>query len=840
MRILLINPPYSRLKGVGQAPYFPLGLGCLATAIPPEFGTVRILNLENPAPHEKSFPIDKETVYRFRSQSYAAYKEALRNQGHNAWNELKAVLREFKPELIGITSLTVSVEAVCKITTLIKEWHKNVPVVWGGVHPTFETEACLKEPGVDFVIRGEGEISFRELCRQLTFSEPDFQAVPGLSLVVNQKVVHTKAPDLISNLDQFFPPRRDVDFFSERYSPVAWGSIMASRGCPWQCTFCSSPRFWQRKLRYREPIHVFNEIKTIVSQGLTRHFTFWDDSFTANSRQVTEMCQLIIDHGLKITWKTATRTDLINDDLLRKMRQAGCIQLQIGIETGSPSMATRLKKDVDPHKSIEAVEKIKKYGIGSGAFFMAGFPDETKKDLEDTYRLMRNLDTDEIVLNVFDPMPGSEYYQEMKQQHLFLEPIDWKNFPLWPDQYFAHAMDEQEFNAQLEAMSSWIFSHNNRLDKKWHKNKLEIVFLLRYDRKFLFRKVASFLKSSFFTMFHLLAFRSFLTKRSVILIKWLFWRSGFLFLRFIPLKVLYYSGDVIGTIFSNLDRRRRMLIEEELSILLPQKGQSDLQEQALVSFKNFVKEQLEAFHYPNFTPRKRDQFIELHGAQNLTKFETNGKGAIFLTAHFGAHLLPILALEKQGVEVFQLGTPPAAWEEMVGKSVTFLEKDIFSIRHKLEKALPATFISLDSSLRPVFRILENNGVIIIAFDGRGGKKWRSKKFLGRLLQISTGPYQLAYSSGAPIIPTFTVRRDNVNHIYLHPPICLNKSLPKDEETDRAMDEFLALFHDYVIQYPGHYGWLLQAARVRAAHDSYPLLLELSDSADSLNNRSQQQ
>ncbi|MBN2382736.1 radical SAM protein [bacterium] len=826
MKILLINPPYSRLKSAGQAPYFPLGLGCLARSVSEHMATIKILNLENPGRKDKPFPIDKETVFRYRSQAYALYQRALHEPDHPAWQDLGEALKCFQPDLVGVTVMTVDVGAAVRITSMIKAWNKHVPVIWGGVHPTFEAESSLREPGVDFVIRGEGELAFQAFCEQLGRTKPEYDHVPGLSYHRNGTLIHNQPADLITNLEDYFPPRRDCDLNPERYSPVAWGSIMASRGCPWQCAFCSSPVFWQRRLRYREAGAVFQEIRDLVRQGLTRHFTFWDDSFTANARKVKELCELIIEHDLHITWKTATRIDLIADDLLDLMHKAGCVQLQIGIETGSMRMATLLRKDVDPQASITAVSRIKKHGIASGAFFMAGFHNETSADLDQTFHLMKALDTDEIVLNVFDPMPGSDCFNEMRQHKLFSEPIDWKDFPLWPDRHFAQLIPQDQFTALLEQMSTWIFASNNSPRRKWQKNKAELLFLLRFDRLVLLKKIAAFIQSSFSNLFHDQHKRPGQIRSLILLCKWLFWKAGAVFFRHVPLSALLSVGSLLGRMTYHLDRKRRTMIQHELELLLGETEDTGrLEPETKTAFINYYQELLETFHFPETHADTIMRRISADGYHHLEKALALKRGVIVLTAHFGAHLLPILALKPYGYKVYQLGTPPSAWEHMIGKQVSKREREIFQIRNQLEASLPATFIFLDSSLRQIYTILEQNAVLIIAFDGRGGTKWKHVPVLNRIFRISPGPFHIAYRNGSPIVPVFTVRQNRRNRVIFGEPILLDSMGSRKHETDRAIAHFVSIFETQLRQYPGHYGWLLQAARIRAELDEFPLCVE---------------
>lgn len=826
MKILLINPPYSRLKGLGQAPYFPLGLGCLAKALG-DVHHVRILNAENPSPHEKEFPIDKETVYRMRSQSYQSYQNSLKDKNRPVWQEIRQVLRAFKPDLVGITVMTVNAASAGAVSRLIKEWNGELPIVWGGVHPTYEYSWCLSCDSVDFVIRGEGEISFLSLANLLESGGKDKTTVPGLVYRQGNTLKVNEPASLITDLDTVFPPKREADLFPERYNPTAWGSIMASRGCPWKCAFCSSPSFWNRRLRYRDPIKVVDEIESLVNSGLTRHFTFWDDSFTANAKMTNELCDSILSRGLKITWKTATRIDLLDDELLGKMKKAGCIQLQIGIETGSPRMAQQLTKDIDPWKSIEAIKRIKKHGIGAGAFFMAGFPDEKEKDIDDTFNLMKELQADEIVINVFDPMPGSVIFEEMQQAGQLPETTNWLDFPLWPDRHFVTDIPQEVFNEKLEKISSWLFEYNNHPLQKWQKNKPELLFLIKYDHSFLWRKLVRFIKAKLFRKIPLFDGHSF-RENVRDAMKLFAWKFGERLLPLFPLPFLYRVSDIAAEVFYRLDKPRRQTMTTELKLLLGDQFQPGNAESEIRSaFRNYLKEQVELFYFPHFTTELQKKRLVTEGAEHITAALESQNGVIALTAHFGSHLMPVYVLSSFG-ETFQLGTPPSAWEEMMGLSITACQKKIFNLRSRLEATLPVTFIFLNESMREVYRALKKNSIVIVAFDGRGGMKWKEMPFLHRKMLLSPGPFHIAYTSGTPIVPSFTIRENGLNRIVFHQPIIVDRAKKHDQAIEDAMASFLATFEGHLLRHPGHYAWLLQAARIRAANDAYPLFVDLMD------------
>ncbi len=495
-RVLFIRPPYTRLKGFGQAPYFPLGIGYLAAVANNMEGvSAKIYYPENPGPGEQEYLVDKQNVFRMRSIGQQRYFDALDNDKHPVWNEVRQVIQDTAPDLVGISVLSAEVGSGVKITEIVKSEFPDCPVVWGGVHPSFLIAESLEYTGVDYVIAGEGETALSQLIRSLqTGSVPtDIPGVYSAETRVAPCPVH-----LIRDLDTLDFPDRDNLYFPERFSPVAMGSIMHSRGCPWRCGFCSSRQFWMEKVRFRSAENVLSEIQRINRDFGVRVFTFWDDAFTADRSKTEQLCEAIIRFKPPIAWRTATRIDLLDDAMLRLMKRAGCIQLELGIETGSPRMLELIRKDIDPDAAARAIDRVSKHGIACGVFLMAGFPDETREDLKQTLQFMKRIQPAEIVLNIFDPMPGSEQYDRAIELGLLPQKPDFIKFPLWPDAHFVATMAPEEFNEIIDEISRYVFTYNSSRAALFRRAKPEILQLLRSDRKVLFTKGMRFLKRRLF------------------------------------------------------------------------------------------------------------------------------------------------------------------------------------------------------------------------------------------------------------------------------------------------------------------------------------------------------
>lgn len=221
---------------------------------------------------------------------------------------------------------------------------------------------------------------------------------------------------------------------------------------------------------------------------------FWDDSFTVNRKIIEKYCNAIINSKLKIVWKTATRADLVDKQILRLIKKAGCIKLEIGVESGSDRMKKLIHKDVTNEQIKRAFAMINKNGISSGAFFMAGFPEETLQDISQTFQFMKELNATEIFFNILDPMPGSKEYEKCIEFGLVPKNPDWNNFPLWPDAHYVKDISRDKFKEYVNMMAKMLYSKNNSFKNRFRRNKYLVISLLKYDPISLLKKAYRFIK----------------------------------------------------------------------------------------------------------------------------------------------------------------------------------------------------------------------------------------------------------------------------------------------------------------------------------------------------------
>lgn len=487
MKILLINPPYRRLMGTGSA-YFPLGLGYLAGVLEKEGHNVKIYNGEVPRNKKEYESNHKGGDFKHIMSSHAEYLKNLKDKDFFVWKEFKKSLNDFNPDLVGITARTPMLSSALEINRLVKEWNKDCLTVWGGAHPTVLPDEIIAMPGVDFLVYGEGELSLADLAKTIE-EKKDFSKVRGIYYkTADGKIVKNPAREYISDLDKLPFPARDAVFEEDLYTAGARSDLMASRGCPFMCTYCSAQSIWGRKIRYRPIPDVIKEIKVLRDKYGCEIIRFVDDSITVVRPWIEELCHALIKENLDVKWGCLTRVNLLDEPLLKLMVKAGCYRIDVGVESGSPRILEMMKKSITLDDVLRAAKLLDKYGIDWTAFFLTGFPYETKEDLEATAKFMKKINPYRVVLSSFTPYPGTEEYERAKQMGVLPKNIDWGLFDHnSPHNFFMKNVNREEYRKFFRNLSDYVSLRNTS------KIRGKEMYYLSHPISFL-RKVVKFVK----------------------------------------------------------------------------------------------------------------------------------------------------------------------------------------------------------------------------------------------------------------------------------------------------------------------------------------------------------
>jgi anaerobic magnesium-protoporphyrin IX monomethyl ester cyclase len=322
-------------------------------------------------------------------------------------HKIEETLKEKKPEVIGFSIMHANRWGGIDIATIAKQILPEVKIVFGGIGTTFLWEHLLTNfKGIDFCVLGEGEYSFLNLVKCIENENCEgINNIKGIAFRKGEKVVKTGDVEVIQDLDQLPMPSKYFEF----------QHLASSRGCPANCTFCGSPRFWGRKVRFHSPEYFVDQLEQLYRKGIT-FFYVSDDTFTMKKDRVIEICKKIIEKDLKITWFAISRVNHVNEEILYWMRKAGCIQISYGVESGSEKIRNLLNKNIKTDKIKKAFDITTKYGILARAYFIYGSPGESRETIQETMDLIHDIKPLSIIFYILDIFPGTALYEDFKRR----------------------------------------------------------------------------------------------------------------------------------------------------------------------------------------------------------------------------------------------------------------------------------------------------------------------------------------------------------------------------------------------------------------------------------------
>ena len=415
MKVLLIQPNYRRIYAYAKkkeiTPIFPpLGLAYIAAVLKENNVEVRILEANA---HDLIPP------------------------------QIEKNIKEYSPDFVGITSTTSLIEEAHQIALLCP---KEIKVVIGGIHASSMPQETLEKfERFDYLVRGEGEYALLELLQEKTLSK-----IKGLSYRKNGKIIHNPERELNDKLDELPFPARELlpmdKYFSAGAKQNPSDYILSSRGCPYQCIFCADHLVHGKKFRFRTPENIIKEVEEIYKRG-ARDWDFVDDNFTLLTERVEKFCDLMIEKGLnkKMSWRCSNgiRVDRITPELLKKMKNAGCYMVSLGIESGNEEILNKMKKNINLEKVRQAVRWCKEVGIETRGLFMFGNLGENAKTMRDTIDFSKSLDLDTATFHITIPFPNTEYWKIIKKEGE-IYPKNYRDYIAYGNVIFNHGeLDEK-------------------------------------------------------------------------------------------------------------------------------------------------------------------------------------------------------------------------------------------------------------------------------------------------------------------------------------------------------------------------------------------------------------
>nr|HID59829.1 radical SAM protein [Desulfobacterales bacterium] len=326
---------------------------------------------------------------------------------NKAPERINQVLINKKPDIIGLSILHANRWGGIEIARIAKGIDPDVKIVFGGIGSTFLWRHFLTNfSEIDFVVIGEGEYTFFRLVKCIENKDyQDIENIKGIAFRKGNGVVRTEDPDPIQDLDKLPIPAK---YFTYQH-------VTSSRGCPGKCTFCGSPRFWGRKVRFHSPEYFVDELELLYKKGVT-FFYFSDDTFTIDKDRVIEICKKILERNLKIAWVAISRVDCVSEEILYWMRKAGCIQISYGVESGSEKIRNLLNKNFKTDQIKEAFLLTTRYGILARAYFIYGSPGESWETIQETIDLIHAIKPLSIIFYILDIFPGTALYSDFKRR----------------------------------------------------------------------------------------------------------------------------------------------------------------------------------------------------------------------------------------------------------------------------------------------------------------------------------------------------------------------------------------------------------------------------------------
>ena len=378
-----------------------------------------------------------EFYSRFTPLGLGYIHALLRRHGHDSrivncsgwsWTKTRRFLRQERPDVFGVSVFTFNRHEAMRLAGLARAANPACFIVAGGPHASHLPHGLLETyPQVDVVVRGEGEETMLDLVRMLERREPrqHLSRIAGITLrdaagvpadgAGDRRRALLDTPDrpVIMDLDRLPHPASEPAMVG--VDPVTqFEFVITSRGCPAACTFCSSPEFWGRSLRFRSAENMVEEVRLLRERHGVVYVSVRDDTFTVNKKRVIDFCRMLIDRKIDLLWDCQSRVNAVDVERLAWMRRAGCTHIQYGVESGSPRMLQRLNKGITIEQIRAAADATRRVGLGLSIYLITGIDSENDADLAATLGLIAEIRPHDGLVSPMTVYPGTALYDEAK------------------------------------------------------------------------------------------------------------------------------------------------------------------------------------------------------------------------------------------------------------------------------------------------------------------------------------------------------------------------------------------------------------------------------------------
>lgn len=421
--------PQSVADAVGCFP--PLGLGYLAAVLRKAHYPVELLDVNALKMSEKKF---------------------------------QEVIGRIQPNVIGLTSMSLVWPANVRASQLIKEVLPDCLVVVGGPQLAAYPRESVSFDTIDIGVRGEGEETFLDLVRRLDNKE-DITNIPGTVVKKNGKIVVNAERLLVSDINKIPFPARDMMPMDKYHCAVLqkpFVTMLTARGCPYACGFCCK-HHWGNTLRQRDPENIVTEMEQIVETYKPKEVLVYDETFTIKRDRIFKICDLIRERKLKIKWDIRTRVNLVDREILKALKSAGCYKIHFGVESGSQKILDKMDKKITLEQVMHAFRIANEIGFETMAYFMIGYPGETLKTIEESIQFAKELNPTWVDISIAIPYPGTDLYNIAMSEK-------WLDYDYWKEYALCHE------NGRIRRFAGEDYSEEE-LEK----------LLMKFYRKFYFR-----------------------------------------------------------------------------------------------------------------------------------------------------------------------------------------------------------------------------------------------------------------------------------------------------------------------------------------------------------------
>ncbi len=388
-----------------------------------------------------------------------------------------AEILEYRADIVGFSATTSSFPDAANMAAALKAVRPDLVTVCGGVHCSALGARLLKDyPAFDFLIKGEGELTLAELAAG---AAPD--AIAGLVWRNGGEAVENGPRPMIPDLDilpfpayeklKGFPNGYNLPLFS--YAQFPGASMVTSRGCLFQCSYCDRSVF-KKGFRYNSAKYIYNHFKYLNQKFGVRHVNIYDDLFTTDEERVIELCGLLAKEPIDIQFNCAVRVGYAPDQLLKMLKDAGCLMVSLGIESAEPELLVKHKAGVTVETVKDTVARIQAAGLRAKGLFMMGLPGETEASIRRTSDFVLSLGLDDMNMAKFTPFPGAPLWKTIREEGTFEE--DWEqmnclNFVFVPKTIGSKEMLDQLYNEHVKRFytdRAWLRKFRKRFWQHRH------------------------------------------------------------------------------------------------------------------------------------------------------------------------------------------------------------------------------------------------------------------------------------------------------------------------------------------------------------------------------------